>query len=429
MTLLESRTESLYWAKQSAKGSPASAADKLGRKVGGDINVNRNDGSENYSDGTRFGDAQQFVDTLIGEGSPVLQAQAGVAGHLVAMLLGAESVSAAGPNYDHVATPGTAGYWQTVWKKVGASVGPLRQKFNDCRLVSLRIEGSTANKVVKVTPQWTSMDPGEIFVTDPVKVDDGDKALLFTEGSGRYTIDGTVFRGESSFAIVISDGVTPAYGDAVTPFDVGFGIATVTLEAITISLDNQALQRYYNQIYGTTAPAVGAKPLQTQPGLGSYTADLRKGQSVTVAITGTPTGGTWVPTVNGTALTAIAYNATAATVQTALEAAVGVGNVTVTGGPGPGTAWQVVFLNYGTTLTVSGAGLTGGSSPAATATDNGHNRGIKIEVPGVAWHPDLAIAGNPDGGNTELPLAADARAVTGQPRIRITTRSGDSSAY
>jgi hypothetical protein len=35
------------------------------------------------------------------------------------------------------------------------------------------------------------------------------------------------------------------------PFDVGFGIATVTLEAITISLDSQALQRYYQQIYGT----------------------------------------------------------------------------------------------------------------------------------------------------------------------------------
>jgi hypothetical protein len=68
-------------------------------------------------------------------------------------------------------------------------------------------------------------------------------------------------------------------------------------------------------------------------------------------------------------------------------------------------------------------------TPARGATDNGHNRGIKIEVPGVQWHPDLAIAGNPDGGLTELPMAADARAVAGQPRMRLTLRTGDSAQY
>jgi hypothetical protein len=191
------------------QGHPATVADKQGRKVGGDMNVNRSDGSENYSDGSRFGDAVGFVDTIVGEGSPVLQAQAGVVGSLGAIVLGADAVSAAGPNYDHAETPGTGGAWATVWKKVGATVGPLRQKFNDCRLVSLRIEGSTANKVVKITPTWLSLDSGEIFTSDPVKVIDPDLPGAVHGGLGRFTIDGATYRGESSFAIVISDGATP----------------------------------------------------------------------------------------------------------------------------------------------------------------------------------------------------------------------------
>jgi hypothetical protein len=102
--------------------------------------------------------------------------------------------------------------------------------------------------------------------------------------------------------------------------------------------------------------------------------------------------------------------------------------VTCTGGPLPATPIQVVFRDYGATLTVASA-VTGGTSPLVVATDNGHNRGIKIEAPGVKWNPDMAIAGNPDGGVTELPLSGTPRPVAGQPLVRITTRSGDAAAY
>lgn len=90
----------------------------------------------------------------------------------------------------------------------------------------------------------------------------------------------------------------------------------------------------------------------------------------TLTITGSPTGGTFTLTYDGQTTGTIAYNATASTVAAALVALsnIGPGDVTVTGGPGPDTAWVVAFAGIADpkTLTANGGGLTGGTSPAAT---------------------------------------------------------------
>lgn len=101
----------------------------------------------------------------------------------------------------------------------------------------------------------------------------------------------------------------------------------------------------------------------------------------TVTITGTPTGGTFTLTYAGQTTAAIAYNATAAAVQSALVALsnIGASDVVCTGGPLPGTAVTVTFdgalANADiAAMTASGASLTGGSSPAvviATPTAGG----------------------------------------------------------
>ena len=64
-------------------------------------------------------------------------------------------------------------------------------------------------------------------------------------------------------------------------------------------------------------------------------------------VLGSPTGGsftlsTLAPLPVGTTV-AIPYNASAGTVQAALEGLIGVGNVTVTGGPAPDTAMTITF--------------------------------------------------------------------------------------
>jgi hypothetical protein len=93
-----------------------------------------------------------------------------------------------------------------------------------------------------------------------------------------------------------------------------------------------------------------------------------------ITITGTPTGGTFTITWNGQTTTAIAFNATNATVLAALEALsnIAVGDVSVTGGPFPGSTMDVTFLaNLGNTnvaaMTTTDS-FTGGSSPASAVS-------------------------------------------------------------
>lgn len=105
----------------------------------------------------------------------------------------------------------------------------------------------------------------------------------------------------------------------------------------------------------------------------------------TVALTGAPTGGTFTLTFGGQTTAGIAWNAAASAVQSALQAlsSIGAGNALVTGGPGPSTAWVVEFaasLGFANqaTMTFSGAGLTGGSSPNVTVTVTQNGQGWTV---------------------------------------------------
>ena len=101
--------------------------------------------------------------------------------------------------------------------------------------------------------------------------------------------------------------------------------------------------------------------------LGSHTAEVQ-----TVTITGSPTGGTFTLSFRSQTTAAIAYNASATAVRTALEAlsSIGTGRVSVTGGPGPGTPWVVTFdhVEGDLPLMTATSSLTGGTTPAVAVT-------------------------------------------------------------
>lgn len=129
----------------------------------------------------------------------------------------------------------------------------------------------------------------------------------------------------------------------------------------------------------------------------------------TVTISGTPTGGTFTLTYSGQTTAGIAYNANAAAVQAALEALSNLapGDVAVTGGPGPGSAFT---LTFGATLagqnvaelTASGALLTGGTTPAvAVATTTQGATANDLDSLGTVASSDyLYLTGNVPGTYT-----------------------------
>lgn len=151
-------------------------------------------------------------------------------------------------------------------------------------------------------------------------------------------------------------------------------------------------------------------------------ATVQRNDVKTITITGSPTGGTWTFSMLGLTSSAIAHNATAANVQTAVDAFFGAGNCTVTGGPGPGTAWVLTFGGgmgnvLVTGITVAGS-LTGGTSPAiAIANTTTGSSG--------AGQMSAYVAGASDGtqvarGVLKAPYRSD---VTGA-NVREATSSG-----
>lgn len=105
----------------------------------------------------------------------------------------------------------------------------------------------------------------------------------------------------------------------------------------------------------------------------------------TVTISGGPTGGTFVLDFNGQPTTDLAFNATAASVQTALQAlsTIGAGNATVTGSAGgPYTiTFAGTLANTNVPQLVAVSNLTGGTSPGvAVSTPTGGAAGQILKI-------------------------------------------------
>jgi hypothetical protein len=109
----------------------------------------------------------------------------------------------------------------------------------------------------------------------------------------------------------------------------------------------------------------------------------------TATITGVPTGGTFTLTFGGETTAGIAFNATAAAIQAALEAlpSLSAGDVTVTGsagGPYTVTFGGRLAGQNVAAMTASGSGFTGGSTPGvtiATTTAGGGTAVDGLDVP------------------------------------------------
>lgn len=107
----------------------------------------------------------------------------------------------------------------------------------------------------------------------------------------------------------------------------------------------------------------------------SWTVQAEYDEVQTVTVTGVPTGGTFILRFGGQNTSAIAYNASASAVQTALQAlsSIGSGNALVTGANGG--PWTVEFagtLGYASQalITLQTNSLTGGSSPSVSIAES-----------------------------------------------------------
>lgn len=185
-------------------------------------------------------------------------------------------------------------------------------------------------------------------------------------------VDGVQSNDVSEMTINFAQKITlwyPANGspDFVTVY---FGERSMTVD-MTARFDNDTLyQRFRNNTQDSLTFDIQG-------------ANIGKNQIVTL---GSPSAGNFTLSYNGQTTANIVYNATAAAVQTALQALTTVGaNATVQGSAGG--PYTVIFagslLNDGLLLTGSGAGLTGGSFSIGAATFFNHE--LNIVIPQISW--------------------------------------------
>lgn len=276
--MLEPSIYGLWVGKQTAKGTKNAAPGKRLVQVGGDFGLARDDGEENYSDLTKYGARTDWVNSLLGNGEPAVEATPTELAYLLWLFHGAETVTAVtGPPaaQKHTFVPSSGrGHWATFVKRIGLTQ-IQRHSYNDSLIGRVQIEGSTTAKAVRITPRVLSLDPAELIAADPAAAMPADKSFLYTDGTGTFTIDGVVIPAHSQFTLVIDDDLSPIFGDDVIPLDVIQGNAVVTI-GVTLVMEALALARYNAMVYGSPNPAAGTKPLKGVPALGSYSFWLKQ---------------------------------------------------------------------------------------------------------------------------------------------------------
>lgn len=195
-----------------------------------------------------------------------------------------------------------------------------------------------------------------------------------TTGAYAYRVEftGTTVAGKYQPLLVQTASPVIAGGTGYTPVqtlsvvDTGGVANTVRFQISAGQYDLSTPQKLVAQI-NRLNPQYGASSVIYAYGLSGGTSAVQ-----TVTISGTPTGGTFQLSFNNQWTGAIAYNATAASVQQALQqlASIGAGNVTVTGsagGPYTVTFGGLLAAQPVATLGYNGAGLTGGTNPGVSA--------------------------------------------------------------
>lgn len=281
MPTQETNIYALAAAKQTAKGTAATAPTKRLLQVAGDFDTAQDLGNESWSNLGKYSGNTDWVNSVLGTGTPGVEADLDGLAYLMWLFSGSETVTTnvvTATLKDHVVIPSnTPGPYSTWWKTIGLTA-PKRERFDDCRIGQVQLEGSTANKAIRVTPTVMALDPAKNLAADPTwpALPDPKTVLLFTEAAGAFMIDGVVIRGHSQFTVVLNENIGAKFTDDTVPYDVqrqGEPVATI---AVTIEADAAGTAQYNKLLYGTATPTAGQAPMRRVPALGAYQFTMNK---------------------------------------------------------------------------------------------------------------------------------------------------------
>jgi hypothetical protein len=106
----------LWGGKQTAKGTPNATPGHRFIQVGGDFNMAKDEGSEDYSDLTKYGGATYWVNSLVGNGNPAIEATPSELAFLLWLQHGSEATTAGTNNVWTIAgAPASGTFNLVIW--------------------------------------------------------------------------------------------------------------------------------------------------------------------------------------------------------------------------------------------------------------------------------------------------------------------------
>jgi hypothetical protein len=445
----EANIYGLWFGKQTAKASENTAPAHRAIQVGGDMNIARDDGTENWSDMTKYGGNTDWINSLTGNGNPAIEATPSETGAMLWLAHGSEVATAGTNNVWTIAgAPGSGQFTLVIWD--GAQSIQVPNVLNTMTAASLdtAIEaamlaaGYAANQVTCAggplnTTAITVTFSGVGSAAKPFYLS---KTADTTAPAATLTNTTSAVRTKHTYTPQITQGHWATFvkrmGTTVITRQsfIDCLIGGFTLESSTANKATRLTPTILSLDPGkvvATDPVAGlptgidGKPFLYTDGTGTFTVDgfVQQGQSqMTMSVTEdrTPVPGDDV----------VPYDFAVGT------PAVTIGVTLVFDAVGLAEYNRLV---YGTATPAAGTKplrnipALGSYSFDLKQKDNQGNLSgneLKATIPGVKWAVPDAPGPNPSGGNTEIALAGSMRPLGGSTQpYTLDVWNGDTAAY
>lgn len=441
---LESNIFGLWAAMQTdGRGTPAdmTVGSKMLRQTGGDVTIARADGTEDYSDNTLFGPTVDFVNTLMGNGTPQIQAQPGTAGWLWWLACGQETVTGGANDVQTLTGAATGGSI-----KLAMNGYTTPEIAFDATAVEIQTAFEAAQNVsdVKLPAGCVEVTGGPLGTADVVITAAGSLANMPWPD---ITVDNTNATG--GVATIVHTTVGAGFTHVATPADAG-GFWSTWFKAVgsSTSVKEQFNDcRISSMLFEASSAAKVAHMTPTLISLdpGEIRAvNPTKEDDGTIPFIYTEGSGSWtIDNITFQGHSAFSMTATwglaewygddvvpYALVNT--RASVAVNGITIIlDGQGLEEYNQIM---YGSRNPPAGTkplheigplGSYGGKLTKVSPYTGLTQGSIEAELPTMKWDPGLSITPNVAGGPVELPLAGAFRKEPGQIPFTITTVNQD----
>jgi len=244
----------LAFAKQSARGTPATAAAFRIPLVGGTVKPRRQVDLLEETGISRLR-TQAYVFQVGAEGNPEYAARPTALGLLLFGLLGAKAVAGGADPFTHTFNETAEQPYMTFWRQLE---NLKYEKFVDCRITQMVLT-SEAGRPLRAAMTVAGLDPRHLasgtYGTEVAVAEESGAPFMHYDGAGALKVENVVIGSIERIVTTINNNNTFQQGDSHRGYDVSEGMLDLMFEVVTLIEDVAEYNRFH---YGSATPSDGA---------------------------------------------------------------------------------------------------------------------------------------------------------------------------